>query len=283
MHSDPRTIMDCAFPLRLLQSSSPIPCGRCMACRINIMRMWQGRILLEARHHETVFVTFTYSEENVPRLPDGRTNLDPEHFRLLLKRIRFRAGTGFRYFGVGEYGDESERAHFHLLAFAPRGVHWPYAEKFWQEVWTHGFVSLSLADLSRIRYCLGYTVKKLTNRSDERLEGRHPEFSRQSRKPPLGAKGMRGILDTMCSRQGAIQISVERDVPSMYRYEGKIYPIGRYWRNWLREQYGLPKKAQEDWTQPDDWEIEIKSRRQKAHRAAEALRRRTLARGRYQV
>ena len=270
--------MECGYPLEVENSKSPVPCGRCMSCRINIMRMWTGRLLLEQRHRESVFVTFTYSEESVPRLRDGRTNLDPEAFRLVLKRIRNRT-TSFRYFGVGEYGGTTQRAHLHLLAFAPRGVYWPYQDSFWQEIWSpagqsKGFTTLSPADISRIRYCVGYTTKKLTRRDDARLDGRHPEFSRQSRKPPIGAQGIKEILDTMHSRGGAIQIAQERDVPTMYRLGGAIYPIGRYWRSWLRSQYGIEKPTQEDWTKPDDWDIRLKAARVKEHAAAKRLRER---------
>ena len=248
-------------------------------------------MLLEQRHHESVFVTFTYSEESVPRLPDGRTNLNPEEFRLLLKRIRTRVNPkgrvnqGFRYFGVGEYGDASERAHFHLFVFAPRGVYWPYEDKFWQEVWSpdgkpKGWTSVSPGDLSRIRYCVGYTTKKLTHREDYRLDGRYPEFSRQSRKPPIGAQGIQEILDTMYSRAGAHLIASQGDVPTMYRYGGAIYPIGRYWRNWLRKQYGIEKPTQEDWTKPDDWNITLKAARCKEHAAAKRLKARKARAGR---
>ena len=268
--------MQCGHPLFLNQSSAPLPCGRCTACRVNVMRMWLGRLLLERQFNESVFVSFTYDEKYVPRLSDGRTTLEPADFTNLLKRIRKRSGPGFRYFGVGEYGSTTERAHFHLLAFAPLGSYWPYYDGFWQDVWTvdgesRGFTALSPADVPRLRYCLGYTIKKLTNRKDARLEGRHPEFSRQSRRPPLGAKGIQGILDTMYSRAGSVQIATERDVPTMYRLDGKIYPIGRYWRNWLRKQYGIEKPPQEDWTKPDDWNIVLKSARNKAHAAARRL------------
>ena len=247
-----------------------------------------GRVLLEQRHAESVFATFTYNEESVPRLSDGRTNLAPEDFSLLLKRVRKAVRGGVRYFGVGEYGGQTERAHFHLLAFAPRGSYWPYQEQFWQEAWTvhakaKGFVTLSPADVARVRYCMGYTTKKLTSRNDERLEGRHPEFTRMSRKPPLGAQGISEILATMCSRAGSHQIVRERDVPSMYRLDGKIYPIGRYWRNWLRREYGVPTKTAEDWTQKDSWDINIKAARVREHVAAKRLREKAAIRSRYSV
>ena len=250
--------------------------------------MWTGRVLLEQRHSESVFVTFTYDEAEIPRLPDGRTNLDPEEFSKLLKRIRKSVCGGFRYIGVGEYGGTTERAHLHMLAFTPRGTYWPYADEFWQKAWTvhgtpKGFTSLSPADATRVRYCLGYTTKKLTARTDKRLEGRHPEFSRQSRKPPIGASGIAEILDTMCSRAGSHQIVREHDVPSMYRYDGRIYPIGRYWRNWLRKQYGYPTKKYEDWTKPDDWDIRIKKARIQEHTAARRLREKDAIRSRSKV
>ena len=45
-----------------------VPCGQCLACRINRRREWLARLHLEALDHDVVlFATLTYSDEFLPR------------------------------------------------------------------------------------------------------------------------------------------------------------------------------------------------------------------------
>jgi len=70
---------------------------------------------------DNVFVTLTYTDEFLPRLEDGRGNLIPKDMQDWLKNLRsaYFAETGnrIRFYGVGEYGELSERPHFHLILF----------------------------------------------------------------------------------------------------------------------------------------------------------------------
>ena len=223
--------------------------------------MWLGRLLLEQRYYESVFVTFTYDDASCPVDDNGRLVLVRKDFTDMLKRARKRANTGFRYFGVGEYGSKTGRPHFHLLAFASPGSHWPYYDQFWQAVWSPdgrplGFTTLSLAEISRLRYCLGYTAEKLLKEVPQ-SDGRPPEFSSKSLRPPLGYRGMQEILGTVSSRLGGHKLALDQDVPTEYRLNAGRYPIGSYWRSWLRKQLGVDRGTQEDWTKPDDWDIEL--------------------------
>lgn len=225
------------------------------------MRMWLGRLLLEQRYYESVFVTFTYDDASVPIDDKGQMVLERKDLVDMLKRARKRAHSGFRYFAVGEYGSKYGRPHFHLLCFAPRGAVWPYLDAFWQAVWTIdgrqlGHTSLSLAEISRVRYCLGYTAEKLV-REVPQPDGRPPEFSSKSLRPPLGYRGMQEILGTITSRHGFHKLALDQDVPTEYRYNASRYPIGSYWRSWLRKQLGVEGATQEDWTRPDDWDIQL--------------------------
>ena len=85
------------------------PCGQCLPCRLNRRRTWTHRIMLEAMcHGDNAFVTLTYEDDNVRSLVPK----DPQDW---LKRIRKAVEPlRLRYYLVGEYGDISERPHYHV-------------------------------------------------------------------------------------------------------------------------------------------------------------------------
>ena len=100
-------------------------CGQCLPCRINRRRKWTYRMLFEAmKHDHSAFITLTY--ENAPEFYGVQT-LDPEHTKRFIDRLRKRLKRDtslphyfpkkIRYFLVGEYGDESDRPHYHLALF----------------------------------------------------------------------------------------------------------------------------------------------------------------------
>jgi len=62
-----------------------LPCGVCIGCRMERSRQWAMRCLHESQMHEyNSFVTFTYSDENLPK--DGSLNYTD--FQLFMKKIR---------------------------------------------------------------------------------------------------------------------------------------------------------------------------------------------------
>ena len=89
------------------------PCRQCLHCRINKSREWSHRIMLEAssfKHNS--FITLTYASNPV--------SLQPKHLQDFIKRLRRRLDeyqNKVRFFAVGEYGDVSERPHYHIALF----------------------------------------------------------------------------------------------------------------------------------------------------------------------
>lgn len=235
-----------------------VPCGQCMNCRINRKRLWTGRILLENRYQkrQSSFVTLTYNEDNLP----NRGSLQPRDLQQFLNRLRNRksiAALGStRYFAVGEYGDESWRPHYHLALF---GVQPEYEQEIidcWksEQGTPMGFVQVGEITRASAHYIAGYTTKKMTSRDDPRIDEQYiePEFARMSKFPPLGAVGIKQILDHhLHTREGAIALAERGDVPTAFRLEGKEYPIGRYWRHKLREELGIT-----EYTLHEPWVID---------------------------
>lgn len=227
-----------------------VPCGRCMACRVNHKRMWTGRILGEARYAATpsTFLTLTYEHE-----PEGGT-LRKTHIKEYLKKIQHPLGK-VRYFACGEYGDKTMRPHYHMILFN----HPPEAfEKFLQAHWCNsegkirGFIKVDEVNQTTAAYVCGYVTKKMGAKDDPRLEGRLPEFAQASRKPPLGAATIRHMQSMLETKSGCKALADKGDIPMSFRMDGKIYPIGKYWRDWLRERMGITNPPRNP-----SWELDM--------------------------
>lgn len=192
-------------------------------------------------HQEACFVTLTYEDT---KLPEGG-NLNPRDLQLFLKRLRKSiAPRRIRFFAVGEYGDQTERAHYHISLFgmcsnsvvgSPRvfGVHAIGA------AWGLGHVHVGDFNERTASYTAGYTVKKLTSAGDPRLKGKTPEFMRCSRNPGLGAEAMEVIADQLL-KGGHLKDG--QDVPSSLKLGKKNIPLGRYLLSKLRPLAGLTEK-----------------------------------------
>lgn len=189
--------MRCLYPTRFPNSGDMlVRCGQCMPCRITRRKELVTKMRLEGFYspNTTYFVTLTYSPEHLPdsdKYPAG--NLSKDDYQKFLKRLRKNAKhhygiTGIRYFGVGEYGDKSQRAHYHFILYNLSSN--PYvSEELVKSAWKLGFVQIrpwSPSDDGAMDYTAGYVLKKMTTEKDF-SDGRHPEFSTWSRKPALGS------------------------------------------------------------------------------------------------
>jgi len=149
---------------------------------MNRRRVWTHRLLPEQRSHEfSSFATLTYADEHLPR---GQTVV-PKHTQDWLKRLRDLLGPTrpIRYYLVGEYGDESQRPHYHAALFGLSHLeHETLARS-----WPMGHTLLGTLTKESAQYVAGYVTKKMTAPDDPRLNGRHPEFARMSLRPGIGA------------------------------------------------------------------------------------------------
>lgn len=209
-----------------IQNSVPRPCGQCMPCRVNARRVWTYRIMLESMCHDNnSFLTLTYDDENLP----FRGSLDPRHLQLFWKSLRkSMSSLRLRYFAVGEYGEKSERPHYHAAVFGLS----PSSISVVQESWKKGFASLGTLTPESAQYIAGYVTKKMTSRDDPRLFGRYPEFSRQSNRPGIAYEAAKKIADVVRSTGGYSEFG---DVPSSIKIGGRSVPLGRYIRRKMRE------------------------------------------------
>lgn len=213
------------------------PCGQCLPCRINRRRLWTSRIMLEARCHPfSSFATLTYDNDNYPI----SGSLRPQDCTLFFKRLRKRLGNDrkIRYYLVGEYGDQTERAHYHAALF---GVS-QQEESIVHDCWGHGHTMLGTLTYDSAQYIAGYVTKKLTSINDPRLNGRYPEFARMSNRPGIGALAVPAFADTV-SKYGLDDLEASGDVPTNYREGGQSRPLGRYLRTKLRKELNLDEET----------------------------------------
>lgn len=216
--------------------------------------------MLEASlHGDNTFVTLTYSELFLPRIAGTNLNtLIPKDLQLFLKRFRkAMEPSAIRFFGCGEYGDQSERAHYHLAMFNVPACRYgssrykpPYNRKNCcdicdrvRDAWGMGRVDLDELNQTTAAYIAGYVVKKMTGETDPRLNGRHKEFSRQSNRPGIGADFMWEAASTMMKFSLDDLSKTEGDVPVTLRHGSKEMPLGRYLRRKLRKYLGRDEKT----------------------------------------
>lgn len=92
----------------------PLPCGKCIACRLEYARQWAIRCVHEAQMHESnSFITLTYSDTNLTS-----PKLNYEDFQKFMKRLRERfPEQPIGMFVTGEYGEKNKRPHWHAILF----------------------------------------------------------------------------------------------------------------------------------------------------------------------
>lgn len=198
------------------------------------------------------FVTLTYRDES---LPVGRS-LCPRDPSLWLKRLRKSrpGGPPLRYYLVGEYGEADQRPHYHvaLFGFPPCDAGSTIVRKgdklqrptccqpcrSLYETWGLGAIFSGSLEPASANYISGYVTKGLTNESDPvnatKLAGRHPEFSRMSLKPGIGAEWADRFAETV-EANGLIRESGQL-VPRTYMEGPVTKNLPRYLSNRVRKQ-----------------------------------------------
>lgn len=182
-----------------------LPCGTCLGCRQDLATDWAHRAQLEASHWQyNSFLTLTYDDANLPEYG----HLRPQDLTRFIKRLRrgidrgdpgigTQLPEGVRYLASGEYGETSQRPHFHLLLFNCRFTDQKrvgtslYESETLHKYWKLGGHRLGELTGASANYVAQYSLKKLVTqgeRHDENGEAYRPPFIRMSLKPPIGQK-----------------------------------------------------------------------------------------------
>lgn len=183
--------MQCTKPIRIKHGKHHsaikhtdgllVPCGRCIACRIQKRKEWSLRMLHEKESwNDTIFVTLTYSDKHLP----ANNSLVKKHLQDFFKRLRRDLnGRSIKYFACGEYGDNTHRPHYHAIIFGLSLKredkqliidNWPWCD------WSQPSIrrkSFGRAEADSIRYVAQYIDKKFTG------EKAQEEYVRKNRDP----------------------------------------------------------------------------------------------------
>lgn len=260
--------LKCKYP-QIFDRRKPdvaFPCGQCQHCRFNNRRVLTNRILCERECHEhNSFLTLTYADEFLPDefvLPTtgqiyAPLSVSPLHHNLFKHRLQVysqrKLGLKVRYFGVGEYGDKTERPHYHYALFGL--PHCPYgggrvvARRYQpcvcpicshlQSCWPFGHVHLGKLEHDSAQYIAGYVTKKMTSERTEFqrdfLQGRFPEFMRSSRDPGIGGLYIPILADAL---RPYMPFTVD-NVPRVLSHGPKLLPLGRYMQDKLYAALGV--------------------------------------------
>lgn len=204
-------------------------CGQCLPCRLNRRRVWTARLMLEScLHPAALFVTLTYAPEFLPADKCVRVEEIQKFMRRLRKEMYPKK---VRYYAVGEYGDQSQRPHYHIMLYGD------VSSEEVRKCWSFGRIDIGTVTRQSCAYVAQYTVKGMTKQKDNRLAGRTPEFARMSLRPGIGA-GAAAQLATAFS-----QHVTPTDAPKVIRVDGRIMPLGRYLRRKIRLILGLTEKT----------------------------------------
>lgn len=177
-----------------------LPCGQCVGCRLDRSRQWAIRCVHEAKYHAAnSFLTLTYDNAHVPWSSiTGEQTLCKRDLQLFFKRLRKAIyPTKVRYFACGEYGDTTNRPHYHVILFGydfsdsrvvhqvtPSGILWR-SDKL-NEIWGNGHCVIANVTFDTCAYTARYILKKTTGEAaKERYEGIEPEFTAMSRRPGI--------------------------------------------------------------------------------------------------
>nr|QJB20548.1 MAG: replication initiator protein [Microvirus sp.] len=222
--------------------------------------------MLEAKQYkDNAFVTLTYSDEFMPRSSDGRGILSVVEHQNFMKRFRKivcsslpgdgNEGRKIRFYGVGEYGDDTWRPHFHYIFFNfPKCVYGQsrysrltknccYICDMVRDAWGKGNVLVAECSDATTSYTAGYVTKKMTSVDDPRLKGLPPEFARQSNRPGIGRDAMWDVASTLLEFN---LVELKGDVPVTLQYgKNRERPLGRYLVRELRKMVGRDPRAPE--------------------------------------
>ena len=174
----------------------PIPCGKCIGCRMDYSRQWANRMIMELDHYhgKAVFATLTYDEEHVPKVFECDENgeitdkvrsltLSKRDAQLFLKKLRSRKkfeDREIRFYLSGEYGEHTLRPHLHCILFGIGLDDFPDLEPFrinelkqqtyisdeFADIWSNGFIVLSGVSWETMAYVSRYVQKKANATND---------------------------------------------------------------------------------------------------------------------
>lgn len=152
----------------------PFPCGKCPPCMRRRVSGWSFRLVKHGEQsNSALFVTLTYDDINIPKSKNGLQTLDKSDLQKFFKRLRKQSkktsNEKISYYAVGEYGDKTQRPHYHIILFNAN-------TKDVETSWTLNNVSIGHVHFGDVSDAsIGYTLKYISK------EKRIPMFNGDDR------------------------------------------------------------------------------------------------------
>jgi len=229
-----------------------LPCGKCIACRLEYARQWAIRCVHEASMYDNnCFITLTYSDENLKS-----PKLEYRDFQLFMKKLRKTQNAKLGVFVTGEYGDLTKRPHWHAIIFNWRPTDCVpkykndrgdqiYSSQLLTKLWSHGITELGSVTFESAGYTARYAAKKLAHGNDESHD--YQPISKKSNQQAIGKKWLEKFWPDVFTH-GYIILS-----------DGTQTAIPRYYEKWLQKHQ--PKEWEDYVTRTKQRKIESASNR----------------------
>ncbi len=226
------------YTRRKIKDSQIVTCGSCIGCRAEQGRQWAVRMMHEARMHDaSVFVTLTYNDEELPE----NAELCPKDLSGFIKGLRKTQERRISFFGCGEYGEITQRPHYHALLFGieflDRDIGADTARpSVWrsetlEHTWGHGICEGGAVTMASASYVSGYIRKKVKQKDYVRANPftgalLRPEFARMSLRPALGRRWIQTYWEDVYPRDYVVIDGVKAKPP-------------RYYDKWMDQHFPL--------------------------------------------
>lgn len=256
-----------------------LACGQCIGCRLERSRQWAVRCMHEAQLHEhNAFVTLTYDDAHLP----GNGSLKHRDFQLFLKRLRKAIAAKvdgapgrpapaalaalqkrIAYYMCGEYGDETNRPHYHACLF---GVDFTdkkpisknaagqqlYESKTLEKLWEKGLTTTGAVTFQSAAYIARYVMKKITGQQAKKHYERinlntgeiyeiEPEYNQMSRRPGIAANWLKKYTADVYPHGKVVVNAIQTQPP---RYYDKLYEkMNPEEHDWMKYQRGTEQQT----------------------------------------
>lgn len=167
-------------------------------------------------HEQNSFITLTYKDEHLVYGGQSYGILYPRHLELFWKRLRKHLRKPIRYFACGEYGDTTNRPHYHACLFghdfedktlysSKNGINL-YSSHTLDYLWGLGDCRIGDVNYETAAYVARYIMKKKLGQAGEqyKAEGVEPEFVRMSRRPGIGSTWLDKFQDDVYPHDYAV-------------------------------------------------------------------------------
>ncbi len=216
-----------------------VPCGNCIGCRAEQSRQWAVRMMHETRMHalSSQFVTLTIDDEH----QNENCEISPRDLSGFFKDLRKAdkeqqiERNGFvrpiSYYGCGEYGERTGRAHYHALLFGVEFLDRDFGfdhdrPDVWRSetlsrIWGRGNCEGGAVTMGSASYVSGYMRKKVKRERYERANRTtgvlmQPEFARMSLRPAIGRRWIKKYWRDVYPRDYVVVDGIEAKPPRYY-------------------------------------------------------------------